>query len=129
MSADQSAMELLFSYGTLQLESVQLATFGRRLTGTADGLSGFAQSLVKIEDPAAVATSGKTHHPIVRFTGRESDVINGTAFEVTAAELQSADTYEVSDYKRISATLLSGVRAWVYVDARSAAPSQESPPN
>jgi hypothetical protein len=44
--------------------------------------------------------------------------VYGTAFEVTAEELQNADTYEVSDYKRISATLLSGVRAWVYVDAR-----------
>lgn len=124
MSADKSAIQLLFSYGTLQLESVQLATFGRRLTGTTDGLSGFEQSLVKIEDPAVVATSGKTHHPMVRFTGCESDVVSGTAFEVTAEELQSADSYEVSDYKRVSVTLLSGVRAWVYVDARYAAPSQ-----
>jgi hypothetical protein len=122
MPADKSAMQLLFSYGTLQLESVQLATFGRKLTGTADGLPGFEQSLVRIEDPAVVATSGKTHHPIV--TGRESDVVNGTAFEVTTEELQSADSYEVSNYKRISVTLLSGVRAWVYVDADSAAPSQ-----
>ena len=110
--------ELLFSYGTLQLESVQLAAFGRRLAGTADGLPGFAKLLVKIEDASVVTTSGRTHHPIVRFTGRESDIVYGTAFEVTAEELQNADTYEVSDYKRISATLLSGARAWVYVDAR-----------
>ena len=105
------------------LESVHFATFGRRLTGAADGLPGFEQSLVKSEDPAVVATSGKTHHPIVRFTGRESDVVKGTAFEVTAEELQSADSYEVSDYMRVSVTLLSGVRAWVYVDPRYAAPS------
>ena len=118
MPSTESAIQLLFSYGTLQLESVQLATFGRRLAGTADGLPGFAESLLKIEDASAVATSGKTYHPIVRFTGRESDIVYGTAFEVTAAELQNADTYEVSDYKRISTTLLSGARAWVYVDAR-----------
>ena len=86
-------------------------------------MPGFEQSLVKSEDPAVVATSGKTHHPIVRFTGRESDVVKGTAFEVTAEELQSADSYEVSDYMRVSVTLLSGVRAWVYVDPRYAAPS------
>ena len=115
---DTLNQELLFSYGTLHLESVQLATFGRRLAGTADGLPGFEQSLMKIEDASVVATSGKTHHPIVRFTGRESDIVYGTAFEVTAEELQKADTYEVSYYKRISVTLLSGVRAWVYVDAR-----------
>jgi hypothetical protein len=117
MPSTDSAIQLLFSYGTLQLESVQLATFGRRLAGTADGLPGFEESLVKIEDASVVATSGKTHHPIVRFTGRESDVVYGTALEVTADELKNADTYEVSDYKRISVTLLSGVRAWVYVDA------------
>jgi hypothetical protein len=115
---DTLNQELLFSYGTLQLESVQLATFGRRLAGTEDGLPGFEQSLMKIEDASVVATSGKIHHPIVRFTGRESDVVYGTAFEITEEELRNADTYEVSAYKRISATLLSGVRAWVYVDAR-----------
>ena len=79
---------------------------------------------MKIEDAAVVATSGKTHHPIVRFTDNESDIVDGTAFELTAEELQNADTYEVSDYKRISVTLRSGVRAWVYVDARYAVPSQ-----
>src|SRR4029077_20668377 len=30
--------ELLFAYGTLQLEAVQMATFGRRLTGRGDAL-------------------------------------------------------------------------------------------
>lgn len=124
MLSTESAIQLLFSYGTLQLESVQVATFGRRLAGTADGLPGFKESLVKIEDASVVATSGKTHHPIVRFTGNESDIVDGTAFELTAEELQNADAYEVSDYKRISVTLRSGVRAWVYVDARYAVPSQ-----
>jgi hypothetical protein len=118
MPATGSDIQLLFSYGTLQLESVQLATFGRLLVGKADGLPGFEQSLVKIEDESVVATSGKTNHPIVRFTGRSSDIVYGTAFEVTERELQNADAYEVSAYKRISVTLLSGVRAWVYVDAR-----------
>ena len=32
--------ELLFSYGTLQIEAVQLSTFGRKLVGTADELPG-----------------------------------------------------------------------------------------
>jgi hypothetical protein len=77
MLSTESAIQLLFSYGTLQLESVQVATFGRRLAGTEDGLPGFEESLVKIARPL-----------------------------------------KLSDYKRISVTLLSGVRAWVYVDAR-----------
>jgi len=120
MPATPSPSEFLFSYGTLQLESVQLATFGRRLEGTPDALPGFVQSMVKIEDPAVVATSGETHHPIVVFTGQCSDLVDGMVFAVTADELRSADMYEVAAYKRIAVTLHSGRPAWVYVDARYA---------
>ncbi len=120
MTANKMTTEILFSYGTLQLESVQIATFGRRLEGKPDVLPGFRQSLVKIEDSTVVATSGKTHHPIVEFTGQDSDAVPGTAFKVSAEEIQEADKYEVAAYKRISVVLRSGVRAWVYVDARSA---------
>ncbi len=73
-----------------------------------------------IEDEDVIARSGKTHHPIVRFTGRSSDRIDGTAFEITDAELAAADAYEVAAYKRIDVVLASGLRAWVYVDARYA---------
>ena len=118
MPSTASDIQLLFSYGTLQLEAVQLATFGRKLNGAADGLPGFEHSLVKIEDASVVSASGKTHHPIIRFTGRASAIVYGTAFEVTREELQRADAYEVSEYKRVSLTLLSGARAWVYIDAR-----------
>ena len=121
--ARATAPELVFSYGTLQLESVQLATFGRTLAGTADELPGFAQSMVKIDDPEVVATSGKTHHPIVAFTGRDADTVAGTVFRITPEELQNADKYEVSAYKRIAVMLRSGARAWVYVDARYAPPA------
>lgn len=111
-------MALLFSYGTLQQESVQLATFGRRLVGSADLLVGFAQSMVKIEDQEVVATSGKTHHPIVKFSDNAGDRVQGTVLEVTESELEHADAYEVDAYKRVSAKLASGKQAWVYVDAR-----------
>ncbi len=111
--------QLLFSYGTLQQRDVQLATFGRELSGSADQLVGFHQSMVKIEDAEVVKTSGKTHHPIVKQTGKTEHRVAGTVFEVTAQELTNADTYEVSDYKRVSALLASGRTAWVYVDANS----------
>lgn len=111
--------QLLFSYGTLQQRNVQLATFGRELHGTADQLVGFQNSMVKIEDPEVVATSGKSHHPIVKHTGKVENRVAGTVFEVTDDELAHADKYEVSDYKRVSAPLSSGRTAWVYVDARA----------
>lgn len=116
-------MPLLFSYGTLQQPNVQLATFGRELSGTADSLVGYEQSLVAIDNPEVVNTSGETHHPIVKYTGNAAAQVSGTVFEITAQELEHADRYEVSVYKRVTAPLLSGRTAWVYVYAKYAPPA------
>jgi gamma-glutamylcyclotransferase (GGCT)/AIG2-like uncharacterized protein YtfP len=114
-------MPLLFSYGTLQQENVQLSTFGRLLQGQRDELLGFEQSLVRIEDPQVVAASGKTHYANVAFSGRNDTRVSGTVFDITDAELAAADQYErIAAYKRVAAMLASGKQAWVYVDARSA---------
>jgi hypothetical protein len=112
--------ELLFSYGTLQLEAVQVATFGRQLAGTGDALRGFALVSLKIEDQTVIAVSGKTHHTMATFTGRDSDGVSGMLFTVTPNELQNADKYEVAAVQRVSVVLESGARAWAYVDARYA---------
>jgi gamma-glutamylcyclotransferase (GGCT)/AIG2-like uncharacterized protein YtfP len=111
-------MPKLFSYGTLQQEDVQLATFGRRLVGVADALVGYRQSMIAIDDPEVVCTSGKTHHPFVAFTGKDDDRVPGAMFEVSDAELAHADEYEVDAYVRVKAPLASGLEAWVYVDVR-----------
>ena len=108
---------LLFSYGTLQDKAVQLANFGRELGGSKDVMVGYVESEIEITDPAVIAASGKTHHPIVRSTGLFSDQIHGTVFAITQRELQAADAYEVADYKRVKAPLKSGKCAWVYVSA------------
>jgi gamma-glutamylcyclotransferase (GGCT)/AIG2-like uncharacterized protein YtfP len=114
-------MPLIFSYGTLQHQDVQLSTFGRQLEGDRDELPGFEPALVRIEDPQAVATGGRTHHANVTFNGRDDSRVSGTVFEITDAELAATDRYEqLAAYKRITATLASGKQAWVYVDARSA---------
>ena len=102
---------------------MQLATFGRRLTGVSDALVGYRQSMVAIQDPEVVRTSGKTHHPIVAFTGKNEDRVAGALFEISHAELAHADAYEVSAYVRVKAPLASGLEAWVYVDARGKPPA------
>ena len=113
-------MPLIFSYGTLQEENVQLSTFGRRLNGQRDELLRFEPSLVMIEDPRVVATTGKTHHANVTFNGNDDSGVAGTVFEITDAELASVDEYEVAFlYKRVTAMLASGKQAWVYVLAPS----------
>src|SRR5687767_1940195 len=111
-------MPLLFSYGTLRQEAVQLSTFGRLLRGEPDELVGFERSLVEVDDPEFVAASGEARHAIVRFNGRGDSRVPGTVFELSDAELAAADRYEPAGYARVSATLASGRRAWVYADAR-----------
>jgi len=108
---------LLFSYGTLQDKAVQLADFGRELTGHPDAILGYSQKMLEITDPEVLRISGKTHHPIVRPSSNPADEVAGTVFEITPDELKAADEYEVSDYKRVSAKLKSGATAWVYVQA------------
>jgi hypothetical protein len=113
---------LLFSYGTLQDKAVQLANFGRELTGFADSLPGYSTSLIAIRDPAVVRASGKTHHTIADPSGNLADEVRGMVFEITPQELEAADRYEVSDYTRVPVTLKSGKRAWVYVRASGSIP-------
>jgi gamma-glutamylcyclotransferase (GGCT)/AIG2-like uncharacterized protein YtfP len=108
---------LLFSYGTLQLDEVQLSSFGRLLEGHADAMVGYRQSLIEITDPDVIRTSGKRFHPIVEASDNPGDEVKGRVFRITDAELKAADDYEVSDYKRIEVLLRSGSFAWVYVRA------------
>ena len=114
--------EFPFSYGTLQLESVQLSLFGRTLSGHRDTLPKFEHALLKIDDPAKVAALGQTHHAIAKFTGNIEDEVAGTALLVTMDELLKADAYEPPEYRRVRVVLRSGTNAWVYVDVAHGSP-------
>ena len=104
----------LFSYGTLQMETVQLTAFGRKLEGYSDAMSGYRVELIKTNDKEFETKSGATQHRNLRYTGVASDIVEGTVFQVTQAELEKADTYEPWDYQRVQVELRSGVKAWVY---------------
>ncbi len=109
-------MPLLFSYGDLQREPVQLATFGRRLDGHSDELVGFELSLVPIDDQKVAARLGKTHHANARSSGDEMSRVAGMVFEVTDEELARADRFEAAFvYRRVCTVLASGKSAWVYI--------------
>jgi hypothetical protein len=100
-------MALLFSYGTLQEEGVQLSTFGRTLDGAHDELPGFDRILLKLTEPDVTVLN------VVRSDGSRA---TGAAFEVSDEELRLADIYEAPfGYKRIAVRLASGREAWVYV--------------
>jgi gamma-glutamylcyclotransferase (GGCT)/AIG2-like uncharacterized protein YtfP len=107
-------MALLFSYGSLKEERVQLATFGRLLRGHSDALLGFTLASVRIDDPQIAAKLGQTHHANVEVSadGR----VAGMVFEIDDDELARVDDYEAEfAYERVTAALASGRRAWVYV--------------
>ncbi len=107
---------LLFSYGTLQNSTVQIKTFGRKLTGYSDQLLGYKLAMVEIQDVSVVKLSGETHHPIA--VPSQFDTISGAVFEITPEELAQSDEYEVDDYQRILGKMALGRPAWVYVVAR-----------
>jgi gamma-glutamylcyclotransferase (GGCT)/AIG2-like uncharacterized protein YtfP len=110
--------EYLFSYGTLQLEKVQLESFHRKLEGNPDILQGYKLGQLKITDEDVLAKSGTDYHPIAIKSNKQEDHIKGILFQISKEELKQADLYEVADYKRIKVTFRSGIEGWVYVKAQ-----------
>lgn len=108
--------EYLFSYGTLQIESVQLAAFGRKLDGQPDALIGYRVELVATKDHDFEIKSGATQHRNLRYTGIASDLVEGTVFQLTKEELEQSDAYEPWDYQRRQVQLKSGAKAWAYLN-------------
>jgi gamma-glutamylcyclotransferase (GGCT)/AIG2-like uncharacterized protein YtfP len=115
MHPNEKDSERLFTYGTLRQEQVQLATFGRRLNGTADALVGYRLRIIRIDDHDFIVSSGTANHRNLEFTGNAEDVVEGTVFTITQAELEQVDSYEPAGYARQLVQLSSGLNAWVYL--------------
>ncbi len=99
-------MEKLFTYGTLQDSPIQQQVLGRLLdNGTPDTVRGYKMSkLVGIHT---------TYNIIQPESGK---LVDGVVYEVTEEELEKLDAYEGDAYIRVSTTLLSNTRAWIYRD-------------
>ena len=106
---------LLFSYGTLQYEQVQLDTFGRLLEGEDDEILGFRLERVEITDEKVLKSSGQQFHPIAFPTDDNSQTVIGKVLHITQAELEESDKYEVDDYLRVTANTKSGKQVQVYI--------------
>ncbi|WP_273569059.1 gamma-glutamylcyclotransferase family protein [Maribacter halichondriae] len=100
-----SATQYLFTYGTLQDESVQKAHLGRTLDGTKDTLACHKISELKIANA----------YPIIIPTEKEEDTITGICYVLTPDELLAIDFYEGQEYTRKQVRLASGKKAWVYL--------------
>ncbi len=119
MDHEEKDIELLFAYGTLQTEAVQVSLFGRSLNGRADALVGYSLRMIQIKDEDFVVSSGTADHRNLEFTGDPDDFVEGTVFAITQSELEQADAYEPDGYKRVMVQLRSGVNAWVYLQQTS----------
>ena len=113
-------MENLFTYGTLRLEEVQLATFGRKLEGRPDVLVGYRLVMITIKDEDFVVKSGSAEHRNLQFTGNASDFVEGAVFNVTSEELEQADAYEPQGYERVLVQSKSGLNVWIYLNQAAA---------
>ena len=80
-------------------------------------MPGYKVEKLKIKDQAVIEKSGTDMHPILVRTGEPADLVSGMVFEITQAELEKADEYEVDDYRRTLATMRSGTQAWIYCSA------------
>ena len=80
-----------------------------------DAVGGYELAALRITDPRVIAASGSDTHPLLVPSADPAAQVDGTVFEITAADLEAADDYEADDYARIEVPLRSGLRAWVYV--------------
>lgn len=111
-------MQLLFSYGSLQEEAVQLSICGRKLRGEADELFDCVRTMIEVPKWHKAAQTGLTHYATVTFAPASGSSVPGTLLELTEAELSATDSYERdSEYVRVKAALISSRNAWVYVSA------------
>lgn len=106
--------ENLFSYGTLQKNEVQLELFGRLLHGTKDVLKGYKIASIEIKDETFLAKGEDKYQKTLVPSKDKEDIIEGTVFEISEAELLLADSYEPDNYQRVKIRLKSGKDAWIY---------------
>jgi gamma-glutamylcyclotransferase (GGCT)/AIG2-like uncharacterized protein YtfP len=118
---------LLFSYGTLRQPEVQQANYGRLLEGSEDALAGYRLAPLAISDPEVVRLSGKAVHTIAGLSRDPRDLVRGTVFRLTEADLAATDRYEVDVYARREVELVSGTRAFVYVGPDMPSPDSPEP--
>ena len=52
---------------------------------------------------------------VIEVTNTRENAINGMVYELEQYELQKADLYEGTAYKRIQVSVKSGSSAWVYI--------------
>jgi gamma-glutamylcyclotransferase (GGCT)/AIG2-like uncharacterized protein YtfP len=106
--------ELLFSYGILQEERVQLKLYNRIVIMTADRLIGFEKRKIEITDTDFLSR-GENKYQTILIKNPGASPVNGMVLELTEKELALTDAFEPVNYKRVNIVLESGKKAWLYM--------------
>lgn len=106
---------LLFACGTLTLEKVHLALFGRVLPYEEDALPGYTTRTVVLEDEEILSTTGSATHLSMVPCGAPGAAVQGRAMQLTNAELTRMDPHQNDHHRRKRVTLASGREAWAYL--------------
>jgi len=109
--------QLLFSYGTLQDDRIQLEIFGRKLSGLKDRLRGFWMGQLQLATGNEPNPDNIQSYPVAIASDQQTDYIEGKVYQLTLEELEQADHYETIAYRRVHVQLESGKFAWVYLSA------------
>jgi gamma-glutamylcyclotransferase (GGCT)/AIG2-like uncharacterized protein YtfP len=108
-------MHRLFVYGTLRDADVQRALWGREVPLVPAELPGYRVDSVEIQNDVVVRLSGISVHRILIADPGAATPVAGFVLELDDRELAVTDAYEGDEYRRVSALLRDGSRAFVYV--------------
>ncbi|RYD61468.1 MAG: gamma-glutamylcyclotransferase [Sphingomonadales bacterium] len=106
---------LLFACGTLTLEKVHVALFGRVLDYEEDALPGYTARTVLLEDQEILSTTGSATHLSMVPSDAPGAAVQGRVMHLTEAELTRMDPHQSEHHRRTRVTLASGREAWAYL--------------
>ena len=99
-------MQNLFTYGTLRDPATQERLLGRLLgDGAPDTLRGYTLARLR-----------GIHSDYTVARPQPGSTVQGRLYQVTDEELALLDDYEGEAYQRVSVTLMSKTRAWLYCE-------------
>ena len=98
-------MDYLFVYGTLKDPELRKQLTGKYFNSSFGRLRKFISSEIVIEGIS---------YPIIEYTGKSINFVDGEFFVVNDNDLKIFDIYEGDEYRRIKVVLEDSNEVWIY---------------
>lgn len=112
---EKQKKHLLFSYGPLNSNELQLKHYGRAFLGREDILSGYLFNNTEINGAHLIANP-TTKLQMARKSSEKNSKIKGMVYEITGEELVKTDRLLAFNAKRVMVTTDLGSEVWVYIE-------------